>query len=270
MKNASTLLISSGNLSEAWGQVFLRSMNTARGVLPQLLVSIEGTGATPIEDVEIRTALDALLAETGNNYSSVSGMLVFPYDLWVSKGRPKCKEFSRLCVDRLYERLRRLDSRNAYGTYFERMMRFRGIRNGTAHTVNQLEMVIKLLNRKRRPRESALQLCCFDPSKDHTGQAVRGFPCLHHISVGYDANDDLHVTALYPTQYVFERAYGNYMGIYHLGTFIAHETNRRFKRMTCITIAPKLGDVGKGKLRPLESLVKQRLSGARRPTDGTP
>jgi len=229
------------------------------GAIAPVTLSVESNGDAPVENGAIRTALDKVLAETGNNPCSVSGMLVFPYDLWVSRGRPEYSKFRPLCVDRFYERLRKLDSRNAYGTYFERMMRFRGMRNGKSKEVDQVKMIIDLLRRGRRPRESALQLCCFDPAKDHTGQAVRGFPCLHSVSIGYDEHDDLYLTALYPTQYIVERAYGNYFGLFNLGRFIAHQTERKFKRMTCISIAPRLGDVTKSKLRALAAVVQTQV-----------
>lgn len=61
--------------------------------------------------------------------------------------------------------------------------------------VNQLQHVVGLLRRKPRPRKSALQLACFDPAKDHTGQPVRGFPCLQQVSVAYDDAGRLAVNA---------------------------------------------------------------------------
>lgn len=89
--------------------------------------------------------------------------------MWNRRGRPSCREFSNFCVDQFVPRLKALDSRNRYGTYFERMMRFTGARNGRLGSVNQLEFVIGLLKRQRKSRHSALQITCFDPVKDHTG-----------------------------------------------------------------------------------------------------
>jgi hypothetical protein len=79
----------------------------------------------------------------------------------------------------------------------------------------------------RRPRQSALQLACFDPAKDHTGAALAGFPCLQQVSLTYKEERTLEINAYYPTQYMVERAYGNYLGLCQLGHFIAHQLNVR-------------------------------------------
>ncbi len=108
-----------------------------------------------------------------------------------------------------------------------------------------------------------MQLSCFDPAKDHTGQPVRGFPCLQQVGLSHDGDKRIAVHAFYPTQYIFDRGYGNYLGLCHLGSYIAHQTGLQFARLNCYIGEPHLGDVNK---RDLARLAKLRRSAAR----GTP
>jgi hypothetical protein len=43
------------------------------------------------------------------------------------------------------------------------------------------------------------------------------------------------MNAFYATQYMVERAYGNYVGLCRLGQFVAHEMERHLVRVTCFT-----------------------------------
>jgi hypothetical protein len=141
------------------------------------------------------------------------------------------------------------------------MMNFTGQRGGQAKTVDQLGFIINLLrNSQRWPRQSALQLSCFDPAKDHTGQPVRGFPCLQQVGLSHDADNRIAVHAFYPTQYIFDRGYGNYLGLCHLGSYIARQAGLQFVRLNCYIGEPQLGDVNKTDLAQLARLVDQRLA----------
>ena len=260
MNHATPLLIESSCISHAWGEVFLHTFDCSRRQLRPVVLSVVGLFDQAIsEDEVIRRGVDETLAAAQKNSARVSGLTIFPYDMWVRRKRPGCQEFSDFCVEKVVPRLKALDSRNRYGTYFERMMRFTGTKNGKHHFVNQLEFVIGLLKRQRRARHSALQIACFDPAKDHTGQAVRGFPCLQQVSVAQDDDGCLAVNAYYPTQYIFDRAYGNYLGLCHLGQFLAHEADCSFSRFNCYIGQPILGDVRKRDVRSLAELVRKQI-----------
>jgi hypothetical protein len=125
------------------------------------------------------------------------------------------------------------------------MTAYSGLKKGKPITINQIEHVLGRWNHRKaigsRPRASELQLACFDPAKDHTGQALRGFPCLQQISLTYEGNE-LALAACYPTQYVFDRGYGNYLGLCRLGLFLAHEMGLRLTRVSFFIGSPRLGD----------------------------
>ena len=73
----------------------------------------------------------------------------------------------------------------------------------------------------------------------------------------------MNVNAFYATQYAFERAYGNYLGLCRLGHFVAHELKLTLDRVTCFTgimLRDKLSKDAKTKLR---AAIKAALGGKR-------
>ena len=79
-----------------------------------------------------------------------------------------------------------------------------------------------------------LQIGVFNPTLDHSAAAQLGFPCLQHVTFA-PLDGGLCVNAFYASQYIVERAYGNYVGICRLGQFAAHELGFKLLRMTCFT-----------------------------------
>jgi len=255
------VVIESNNLSVAWGRTLLHAAENSKSSLSPVVVSISSfSPPLPDELVTIRDSTDKALVKQGCNPVRVSALTIFPYDMWCRRDKPNCADFSSFCLKRLLPRLKSLDARNRLGTYFERMMAFAGAKQGKACTVNQLSFVINLLrNRTKWPRESALQISCFDPAKDHTGQPVRGFPCLQQVSVAHDGNGRIALNAYYPTQYIFDRAYGNYLGLCQLGAFIAHETQLEFVRLNCFVGKPEIGSVSRKKIKDLLALIRRHV-----------
>jgi hypothetical protein len=72
-----------------------------------------------------------------------------------------------------------------------------------------------------------------------------GFPCLQQVifvPLGPSGRNGLMVNAFYATQYMFEKAYGNYLGLCRLGTFMAHYMGLKFVRLSCTVGTAELGD----------------------------
>ncbi len=105
---------------------------TPRSRTPVVLSLAGFSGELPDEDAAIRQAVDEALSQCEKNAVAVSGMTIFPYDLWQHRGRPPWEKFHPLCVKRFFPRLKACDARNRLGTYFERMMNFTGQRGGEA------------------------------------------------------------------------------------------------------------------------------------------
>ena len=124
--------------------------------------------------------------------------------------------------------------------------------------VNQLQRILEIWEnaeqKGRHPRHSALQATIFDPAKDHHGAALCGFPCLQQVSFNYHDNF-LTIGAYYPTQYLFDRGYGNYLGLCHLGQFMAKQMSLTFFGLVCFIGSCHLGGAGitKNALTPLEN-----------------
>lgn len=265
MSNLKPEVIEETNLSIAWGRAYLSLIDRPQRQFAPLILSITGfESGLPLEDLKTRQALDEELLRHTKFSTDVSAMLIFPYRSWMRRGQPSCKDFSDWYLSDLLPRLVARDPRrNLKGTYFERMIAASGSKRskGSQRLVvtNQLEHIIKIWKRDRlnekRPRRSALQVSCFDAVKDHTGAAQSGFPCLQQLSFSYD-EDRLALTAVYPTQYIFNRAYGNYLGLCQLGLFMARELELKFTRLNCVINHPELGNVNKTALNSLTKVVR--------------
>jgi hypothetical protein len=232
-------------------------------------VTIDGLdGHEPTEDMRIREALDSELERRPETNSvDVSAMVIFPYKPWIRQGRPPCEEFSKWCLEKYIPRLKALNSHNRRGLYFERMMSHEYYdSSGRLCQHNQLQYVVDWWRARRedgrRPRRSGLQVTCFNPRQDHNRMPRLEFPCLQQIGLTYDCNDSdsLAVNAFYPTQFVVDRAYGNYLGLCHLGTFLAREIGVKLVRMTCFVGCAQLGArVTRSSLEPLLDSLQRLL-----------
>lgn len=243
-------LVLDTNLSSAWLRALAATANRPSRSLAPLLVSIDlGLSGAPSEDDHIRAVVDDALARHKCYSVAITASTIFPYRPWIRAGRPVRAAFFAWYLEKFLPRLKARARANQYGTYFERMIAFSGVRSsktlGVPAVCNQLDHIITDWTRNRprasRPRQSALQVSCFDPLKDHTGQALRGFPCLQQIGFCYDDAGGLGVNAYYPTEYLFDRGYGNYLGLCHLGVFMAHELSLRLARLNCYIGQPSVG-----------------------------
>jgi hypothetical protein len=89
-----------------------------------------------------------------------------------------------------------------------------------------------------------LQATTFDPGRDHVASAQLGFPCLQQVSFEPTAAG-LVVNAFYATQQIFDKAYGNYLGLAQLGAFMAHEMGTLLVRMNVMVGVAKLERITK-------------------------
>ena len=132
--------------------------------------------------------------------------------------------------------------KNANGLYFERLTMFDPeAPNGG----NQLETIIDRYNKHDgKMQRMQLQATTYDPKRDQTGAAIQGFPCLQHVTF-VPSSGDLTVNAFYATQQLFVRAYGNYLGLARLGSFMAHEMGLKMTRLNIFVGIEKLDGISK-------------------------
>jgi signal transduction histidine kinase len=212
-------------LSLAWGralEIVARQREVA--ALTVALTGFDHKGRC-VEDPAIRRALDAVLRSRRHGSVETVANTIFPESLW-NPDASSADLYAR--YTRILPKLRRVRA-NSHGTYFERM-----IDGGPEGAQNQIEFALQTYNARPGVRRSVLQLGIFDPKRDHSASALRGFPCLQHVTFAPTV-EGLYVNAFYATQYMVERAYGNYLGISRLGRFIAHELRLPLRRVTVFT-----------------------------------
>ena len=248
------LVVAERNLSIAWGKAFLKVFE-ANEIAP-LVVVIEGLDNTdPPEIPAIRGALDAALGAEDRRLSCLQvANTIFPISLW-NPENPRTDLYQRYLT--IIQRIRKHRG-NRHGVYFQRLISF-GADSNTGEAVNQLEFIISTWN-KGNHRRSALQASLIDPRVDHTHQRQRGFPCLQQVAFAPMGDNGLAVTGFYAKQHMFERAYGNYLGLFRLGRFMAHEMGLTLSQVVCIA-TPAARDRNKRDLAGLAEQVESALSG---------
>ena len=231
------MIIEESNLSVAWGKAFLRVLDAKGGEVSPLVVVINDLDNTePPENPEIRRILDSALKEKreGLTCGEVANT-IFPQSLW-NQTMSRQSLYKRYLNNVAY--IRRFPG-NQNGVYFQRLISFGHDKETQKGEVNQLEHIICTW-KKGNHRRSALQAALFDPYKDHTHQRQRGFPCLQQVAFANIGKKHLQVTGFYATQYIFGRAYGNYLGLCRLGQFMAHEMGLSLSKVVCIAALEKL------------------------------
>lgn len=249
--SSSPLLLDENNLSLVWARAFLHIIDNPGKEISPLIVSVTGfSDGVPHEDQSVRKALDLSLEETGNQQVHTVANTIFPESVYrlAKYNRHQLYEIYLKTLPR-YKALEK--AKNRRGLYFERLIAF----DQTARNSNQLEFIIsEYINRKGGKRRSMLQASTFDPRRDHVRDAQLGFPCLQQISFVPEGNE-LTLNAFYATQQIFQKAYGNYLGLCRLGHFMAQEMGLTFSRMTCISGVEKLDKIAKNS-SALNSLIE--------------
>lgn len=251
---AAPVLIEDTNLSWAWARIINHIQSQPGKNIAPLVVSINGfdNAGEPLEDPDTRAALDALLAEHNEWDVSTVGFTIFPQQVWKIAGgdRKVFFELYRQAFPRYQAMNRKL---NGKGLYFERLTMF----GEGPHDGNQLEFIIDQYNGRSGVRDSMLQASIFDPRRDHTNSAQLGFPCLQHVSF-VPTRDGLVTNAFYATQQLFDKAYGNYLGLAQLGSFMAHQIGEKPARLNVFVGVAKLEGIAKTDNR-LVTLVNDAL-----------
>lgn len=257
MSSSKPVLIDKKNLSHAWGDAFLRIINNPGKEISPLVVSLtDFSEGIPNEDKSIRDALDHCLVTNGKQKVHTVANTIFPDSHW-RMAKYNRQELFKIYLNALPRIKALAKSKNRRGLYFERLINF-----GSGNHSNQLEHIINQYNKRSTVRKSMLQASIFDPVRDHVGSAQIPFPCLQHVSFVPNNNDEsLTINAFYATQQIFEKAYGNYLGLCRLCYFMAHEMGLKCDRMNCFVGVAKIDTIAKShnSLKTLKQVVHNAL-----------
>ena len=255
---ARPLVIDDTNLSRAWARLLLQVLDNAGTEVAPLILSLSGFAedAATIEDPAVRQGLDRLLEIKDRIVVEKVAFTIFPQRLWEMSRSDRNRLFSLYC--KTFPRWQAMNRRaNGRGMYFERMVMYgRGPCGG-----NQLKWILSQFNSRKGVRRSMLQATTFDPGRDHVASAQLGFPCLQQVSFEPTAAG-LVTNAFYATQQIFDKAYGNYLGLAQLGAFMAHEMDMPLARLNVMVGVAKLDRINKSDadLVPLVAAARALVS----------
>jgi hypothetical protein len=231
------------SISDAWKRVACACLESRGGEVQSLTTEIPlGQGN---ENLEFRAEFNELLIQSNKQRVETVARTIFPRGLWNSKA-PRSELYGR--YEAILPKLRKCKL-NSRGIYFERLIRY-PVEKNSSKTVNQLEFIISTYVEAHNHRRSALQASLYNPFIDASNAPRLGFPCLQQLAFIPDADHGLTVLAFYPIHYIFERAYGNYLGLSHLAEFMAKEMNLVPRRLMCVAGVAKLEKSAKT-LKPL-------------------
>ena len=253
------------NLSLGW-LCGLEHLLDCGGKATHLHIAIENIHE---ENVEIRHLLDRFSEYKSVYPTSTVANTIFPAALYYPHNPNLMGDKARHHLYQMYrqgDKVRRRIPANRSGTYFNRMIDW----PGSGGKVNQLERIIVRLqsNRARNnPLSSNYELSiggsedCItqDNTADiqirlpGTDTGIMGFPCLSHMSLVLDKGR-LSMTALYRNQHFIRKAYGNYLGLSRLLSFICQEAGCEAGELVCIASHAD-AELSKGK-RDIVRLVK--------------
>lgn len=221
------LIIEGTNLSQAWARTVVAVSNQDKHRACHVITRI---GDATTEDTQIRVMADGILAGRDLPPVSTVANTLFPKALADRTPDPD-KLGARYLT--LLPTLKHLDSENARGTYFERLVNYE---TADGH-LNQLAELIRRLKVEKAvadspsttgPKTARYEVALEQPSSslpvhhaEHDTNPI-GFPCLSMLSFQLD-DGHLHAVAHYRSHYLFQRAYGNYLAVCQLLGYISEQ-----------------------------------------------
>jgi hypothetical protein len=225
--------ISTGSVSESWVEAVKLANKQGNKEVANLIVSVTGLRSNKtLGNSRLRALHDAALERDGKHTTGTVSNTIFPSSLW-DKSKNRSSLYERYL--RLWPRISE-KAQNRRGTYFQRLISYP--RPGEV-PLNQLEHVIEAYKNGIR-RRSTFQCGILVPHLDLNPTPYQGFPCMQQVAFLPTSRGTLRVCGFYPMQYLWARAYGNYLGLIEVGRFMAHEMGLSLVEMTCITLIAKL------------------------------
>ena len=235
-------LIQDLNLSQSWLDVLEKFSQPNVVELSPLVVTITDFA----ENEHIRDVLDAHLINNNKQSIQTVSETIFPISLQKIFKNDRHSFYEEYL--RNFKRIQKLDAkRNRRGTYFQRLIDYRG----KDENVNQLENIITAISDEKNNRRSRYQASTFDPITDNLDGPYLGFPCLQHVTFYVTKEKGLVLNGFYAMQHIYEKAYGNWLGLINLGKFVSEELGITFERFNCFVSIEKLDSLSKAEAKNL-------------------
>ena len=239
-------LIENHNISQSWIEVLKRYGDISGKELSPLVLTITDFE----EDISLRELLDNHLSIHQKQSIQTVSETIFPLSLSRLFKNNRHELYEEYKSN--FKRIKKLDlngrnPRNRRGTYFQRLIDFPGTNGG----INQLENIIESIQDNKNNRRSRYQASTFDPNSDKLDGPYLGFPCLQHITFYVTEENGLVLNSFYAVQHLYEKAYGNWLGLVNLGKFVAEELGISFERFNCFISIEKLDSLSKTEAQKL-------------------
>ncbi len=246
------------SLSAAWANAYLAIRKHSNREISPFAVSIQTPSRLSLSDTlsdPLVKAIDACLDSEGYQTVEKVAFTLFPERTWRLCGGDR-QEFYKEAMRNLRTFVTWEPRKNQGGMYFTRLIGF-GVNHKSGELIgyeptkvlaadgNQLEHIIRQcklsVERGRKVARMQLQAAVFDPFRDLTTSGQPSFPCLQHVVFDPDVTAKaLSLTAFYATQQLFVKAYGNWLGLCRLGTFVAEQAGLKLTRFTCFVGVQKM------------------------------
>jgi hypothetical protein len=152
---------------------------------------------------------------------------IFPYELWQSY--PNRADLYREYLRRHDRAMGWRRNRSAWGTYFERLVRF-----PDHPETNQLETAIEKLNSWQTRSSTGLVFHLSTPVRDRP--RTRGGPCWHFGEIVWHEHGVLDLVVVYRNHDFHNKALGNFIGLGQLLGFICDASGKSVGRLICHSV----------------------------------
>ena len=239
-------MIENFNISESWLKALEKYNDISGNELSPLIVTITDFQ----ENENVRDFLDEHLFKKNKQSIQTVAETIFPLSLQMLFKNDRQEFYKEYKAN--FKRISKLDlksnkRRNGRGTYFQRLIDYPGVEKG----INQIENIIQSILDNKNNRRSRYQATTFNPNTDNLDGPYLGFPCLQHVTFYVTKDNGLVLNGFYAMQHIYEKAYGNWLGLINLGKFVAKELDIPFERFNCFISIEKLDTLSKTEAKKL-------------------